>query len=88
LDHEDALNKAIPTPPTKQSFSVGDRVRVSDGYFDAKLRGAIGTIADTGEAMLELGRATVFWVEFDELHPIEVGGVDAGAFEAGDLRLA
>ena len=48
-------------------FSIGDRVQITDDWFDSHLRGAIGTIIMAHEGIEDLRRDGVYWIEFDEL---------------------
>lgn len=74
--------------PPKAQFSIGDRVRVANEYFVAELQDAIGTIASPGETLRGHIGVDVYWVEFDELHPEGIGGIDAAAIEVAALRPA
>ncbi len=69
-------------------FVVGDRVRVSDKYWDATIRGAIGVVSVPPEGIAENAAIAILWVEFDPwiisddpAHPIEAGQVDADGLE-------
>jgi hypothetical protein len=66
------------------SFSIGDRVRVSERCYDTRLRGAIGIVSSSIEGSVNQHNARILFIEFDESipsagssHPIDGTEVDA-----------
>jgi hypothetical protein len=49
----------------RREFSIGDRVRVSDRCYDARLHGAVGVVAPKMNESVNWSNEQVVWVEFD-----------------------
>jgi predicted AlkP superfamily phosphohydrolase/phosphomutase len=65
-------------------FAIGDRVRVSDRWFVAHLRGAQGIVIAVPNGVPDRTKEGVFWIEFDEplpsddrKHPTDAAEIDS-----------
>ena len=67
----------------RTEFQIGDRVRVSDSWFQEDLRGAVGTVCVPPEEVADRRTQGIHWVEFDEPWP---GDGPAHATEAADIE--
>jgi hypothetical protein len=53
-----------------QKWEVGDRVRVSAGYWHVEIRGAVGVITEPPENARTEMPDGCFWIEFVEAIPV------------------
>jgi hypothetical protein len=70
------------------AFSIGDRVRVPERFFDAQLHRATGIISAAPDGVPDRSGEGILWIEFapwitsaDSADPIEAGQVDAHSLD-------
>jgi hypothetical protein len=66
----------------RREFSIGDRVRVSDRCYNARLHGAVGVVAPKINESVNWSNEQIAWVVFDpwivsdDGHDIEASEID------------
>jgi hypothetical protein len=72
----------VKTPP----LSDGDRVQVTEDWFQDELRKATGVILATPQDVEDRRDSGIYWVQFDWPMGRSVGATDAAEIDAKCLR--
>jgi hypothetical protein len=73
----------------RRQFSTGDRVRVSQCCFDAKLRGTVGVVSQKLKASVNAPNEQILWIEFDPVILVADGSkIEASEIDVADLEPA